>query len=256
MQKPDGLVVIEPKDLPECLYPLELRDFCGIGRNMESRLRRMGITTARQLCAASRETLRDVWGGIEGERFHDNLRGAVVRRPATQQRTLGHSHILPPALRTEEGAKAVLHRLVQKAAMRLRADHGLAGGMSWFMRFGVDQTWSDEIEFSPTDDTLFFIQTLETLWQRRISLRVIPMAVGITFFGIVAEENHTPSLFDHEEQHRRHCLLQAIDLHNSERLKNGETRNCRIYFGGAHHALDYTPMRIAFNRIPDPTTEN
>ena len=26
LQKPDGLVVIEPQDLPQCLYPLELRD--------------------------------------------------------------------------------------------------------------------------------------------------------------------------------------------------------------------------------------
>ena len=251
MEKPDGLVVIEPKDLPACLYRLELRDFCGIGKNMESRLRRAGITTVRQLCDASRETLRDVWGGIEGERFHDNLRGKVTQRAPIQRRTLGHSHILPPNLRTEEGARAVLHRLVQKAAMRLRSYHGLAGGMGWFMRFSADQTWSDEIEFAATDDTFEFVKTLETLWQRRLSLRVTPIAVGMTFFHIIAAENHTPSLFGQAEQHRRHSLLQAIDN------INGDTkRGSRIYFGGAQGALEYTPMRIAFNRIPDPATEN
>ena len=31
MQKPDGLVVIEEEDLPEILFQLKLRDFCGIG---------------------------------------------------------------------------------------------------------------------------------------------------------------------------------------------------------------------------------
>lgn len=250
MQKPDGLVVIEPTDLPACLYRLELRDFCGIGKNMETRLRRANITTVRQLCDATRETLRGVWGGVEGERFHANLRGEIVQRPATMRRTLGHSHVLPPCLRTEQGARAVLHRLVQKAAMRLRSIRGLAGGMGWFMRHGADQAWSDEVEFAATDDTLEFVKILEVLWERRLCSGVVPIAVGVTFFQIVAEENHTPSLFEREEQTRRHCLLEAVD-----RL-NGDARNGRVYFGGAHHAQEYTPMRIAFNRIPDPVTEN
>ncbi len=253
MQKPDGLVVIEQKDLPDCLYPLELRDFCGIGRNMETRLRRARITTVRELCDASRGTLRGVWGGVEGERFHASLHGEVVQRAPTRRRTLGHSHILPPNLRTEEGARAVLHRLVQKAAMRLRSYHGLAGGMGWFLRFGEDQTWSDEVEFAHTGDTLTFVKTLEALWQRRLSsVRVTPLAVGMTFFDIIAEENHTPSLFDQAEEQRRHALLAAVDEINRDK----EKYPTRVYFGGAHNALEYTPMRIAFNRIPDEATED
>ena len=49
MQKPDGLVVIEQEDLPACLHRLELRDLCGIGRNMEARLREHGIYTVESL---------------------------------------------------------------------------------------------------------------------------------------------------------------------------------------------------------------
>ncbi|HWT29062.1 MAG TPA: helix-hairpin-helix domain-containing protein, partial [Methylophilaceae bacterium] len=58
MQKPDGCVVIEQHELPERLYPLQLRDFNGIGPRMAERLKRQGITTVRQLCDLDRQRLR------------------------------------------------------------------------------------------------------------------------------------------------------------------------------------------------------
>ena len=78
MQKPDGCVVIEDADLPECLYGLDLRDLCGIGRAMEQRLNRGGIRTVRELCATGKEALRHAWGSIEGERVFARLRGEEV----------------------------------------------------------------------------------------------------------------------------------------------------------------------------------
>ena len=43
--------------------------------------------------------------------------------------------------------------------------------------------------------------------------------------------------------------MDAVDYLNIHKGKN------TVYFAGAHGAVDYTPMRIAFNRIPDPETE-
>ncbi len=128
MMKPDGLVVIRPEDLPHKLHGLELRDLCGIGARMEARLRAHAIDTVEQLCATSREMLRTIWGGVEGERFHANLHGQHTEPRETERRTLGNSHILPPELRSEHGARSVLHRLTQKAAMRLRSFRCVAGG--------------------------------------------------------------------------------------------------------------------------------
>ena len=116
MMKPDGLVVIRHEDLPHKLHPLELRDLCGIGSRMEARLRAHAIDSVEQLCATSKEMLRAIWGGIEGERFHARLHGKHVDARETARRTLSHSHILPPELRHETGARSVLHRLTQKAA--------------------------------------------------------------------------------------------------------------------------------------------
>ncbi|HCS55362.1 MAG TPA: DNA polymerase, partial [Planctomycetaceae bacterium] len=45
MQKPDGLTLIRPTDLPDCLHQLELTDLPGIGKQMEKRFHRAGIFT-------------------------------------------------------------------------------------------------------------------------------------------------------------------------------------------------------------------
>ena len=45
MMKPDGLVLIEKRELPQRLYGLGVRDLSGIGRQMEKRLAGHGIRT-------------------------------------------------------------------------------------------------------------------------------------------------------------------------------------------------------------------
>ena len=252
MQKPDGLVVIRSEDLPDILHPLELRDLYGIGRNMEQRLRTNFIQSVAELCAASRQRLHDIWGSVEGNFYYDALHGfEPARRHPTEQRTLGHSHILPPDLRTEKGARSVLHRLAQKAAMRMRRAGCVAARMSVFVKYvGGQANWSDEIKFNPTQDVLELLRTLEILWaRRRIGRKSTPFAVGVNFLELNDEANAVPSLFEHARSDRRRALLEAVDHLNVTEGKN------TVYFAGAHGAVDYTPMRIAFNRIPDPETE-
>ena len=100
LQKPDGLTVIEKKDLPGCLFGLELRDLCGIGRQMEKRLNAHGITSVEALCNADEMQLRQVWGGIGGLDMYAKLRGEWTDLLSTQRSSVGHSHVLPPALRS------------------------------------------------------------------------------------------------------------------------------------------------------------
>jgi DNA polymerase IV len=60
LEKPDGLTVIESEELPQRLFPLDLRDLPGVGRNMDTRLRTAGIDTLEKLCAASVAKLRQI----------------------------------------------------------------------------------------------------------------------------------------------------------------------------------------------------
>ncbi len=242
MQKPDGLVVIEDADLPHCLYRLKLRDLCGIGPAMEARLLRHGIATVEQLCAANKAVLRKAWNGIEGERWHDRLRGAVVFTPPTNRSTIGHQHVLPPDERTEPAALAVLHKLLQKAGVRLRSYGYMAGGLRMGIRFVDRSRWDRQIRFDHSWDTLQLTDVLQRLWSQRPAGRK-PLMVGVTLFDLRERRGTTPSLFG--EDVRRDRLNEAVDRLNARFGSN------TVYFGAAQPALDAAPMRIAFSHIPD-----
>ena len=248
MQKPDGLVVIEKSDLPHILHGLKLRDLCGIGEAMEERLHRARIETVEQLCAAPKLVLHGAWGGVQGERFYEELRGNVVPRIETNHRSVGHSHVLAPEERTHAAAQAVLHRMLQKAAMRLRHMGYLAGALSVSLKHMNRTRWRDELAFTETDDTLDFTHALRALWNRRPATDATPLAVAVTLFHLVERHQITPSLFP--EAKDRTMLNRAVDALNARFGKSS------AYFAGAHGALKSAPMRIAFTHVPDLKTES
>jgi len=249
MQKPDGCVVIEPQDLPEKLFSLELRDLYGIGKRTEQRLNRNNIFTVRDLYAMNSQQLRAAWGSIEGERLYDKLRGRDFHEIERPRSTLGHSHVLPPQLRTPKGAISVLHRLLQKACMRLR-NYGLhASSVRISIKFLEEDGWSSESTCSATDDTLQLTQALNLLWQRFPDDAPPPYKAGITLGKLTERHAQTKTLFPRPERKPQHSLDKALDSLNMRYGKNA------VYFGGAHNALNNAPMRIAFNHIPDPLIE-
>jgi DNA polymerase-4 len=249
MQKPDGLVVIEKEDLPDCLYGLKLRDFYGVGPRMEQRLKLHGIRTVRALCEADIDSLRKAWGGVEGERMHASLRGASGWREHGKDKTLGHSHVLSPEQRNASDALAVLHRLLQKAATRLRTKKLVASGMTLgvsFIRGGG--SWHASARFPDTHDTMRFTTEMLRLWSTRPPKSPPPLKVGVTFFHLRPAAESTPDLFEHAPA--RVPLDEAVD-----RLNKRYGRDT-IFFGGAFGAQHSAPMRIAFNYIPDRANES
>jgi DNA polymerase IV len=270
MQKPDGLVVIDNEDLPHCLYKLKLSDLYGVGRNMEVRLRRNGIYTVEDLCNADRFLLKRVWGGIEGERMYDKLRGKFVPGSLTHRASVGHSHVLPPKLKNNESAYAVLHRLLQKAAMRLRHLGYYASALGVAVRYKIvnnsdenklrlgrpgfshwysgKMKWKDYITFTYTQNTIELIKAFNIMWERNPFMENIPTAVGVVLFNLSHKNYTTLPIFENYEKNK--ALYGAIDLLNKR------YGNVSVYFGGSHKAKYAAPMRIAFTQIPDLSIED
>lgn len=248
MQKPDGCVVIEQSELPERLYPLKLRDLNGVGRRMEERLNKFGITTMQQLYALNRQQLRSVWGSVEGERMYDKLRGVELPLVKHDRSSLGHSHVLAPELRNHESAHSVMHRLLQKASMRLRSYELLTGTISLKVKFTNHPTWGVETAISPTDDTLTLTHALESLWQQYPKKKNIPVAVAVQFTRLLDPEETAMDLFTPSKNSQK--LNQVLDTLNLRYGKN------TLYLGAAHQALNDAPMRIAFNHVPDLKIES
>jgi DNA polymerase-4 len=175
------------------------------------------------------------------------LRGEEVERAPGERCTVGHSQVLEPKCRTKALAEAVLHRLLQKAAVRLRSLGYLAAGFSVSVKFLNQQRWDDEMSFLETQDTLEFIRIFDLLWRRYPLKAPPPLQVGVTFFHLTAVSNVTRHLPLMDPS--RLALDQAMD-----RLNQAYGRNT-VYFGGAQAEVAAGPARIAFTNIPAKEVE-
>jgi DNA polymerase-4 len=247
MVKPDGLVVIEKSELPERLFDLEVRALSGVGKQMEKRLAQHGVKTVRDLAAKTRDEMRAIWGGIGGEIMHDRVRGEEQHERANETSSISHSSVLGPDHRNPEHAFAVLNRLVQKAAMRLRKAGFYAGRLSIGVKYLDGTRWDADMKLVDTQETRAFLHVLDKLWKERPRNRRAILQVGMAYSDFVSEEDHTGSLFASEGKSK--SLYSTLDKLNSRFGKQA------VYFASAHKARDRGGLHIAFNHIPDPKTD-
>ena len=238
MEKPNGLVTLTADQLPHRLFDLSLTDFTGVNRKMAARLGAAGIFTAQDLCSADRNRLHQAFGSIVGERWWYLLRGFDLSSPKTKQKTLGHSNVLSPSLRTDTGCQDILLRLIQKATARLRAENIRAGAMLIHVK-GMSRSWETRVKFqTPTQDSVIVTREFKQAWESRNYAR--PLMVGVTFVDLHQSGQFTASLFD--EENDRSGLNQAVDRMNQKFGKNS------IYLAAVDHVKDRASEKIAFGK--------
>jgi len=268
MQKPDGLTILEGRNLPEKLLTLKLGDFPGIGWKMAKRLEEQGIHDVMSLWALSAKEVKRIWGSIEGERFWYELHGFdVPDRPPPKKSSIGHSHVLAAAMRNAPAARLVARRLLVKAGTRLRRMGYAAGALvlhvsfesavkadKWAKRsWSADEGWSGDTKFHATQDTAFLLCQVDGLWadliRKHRSQRF--KSVGIVLHALCPADAVMPDLFtfateDRSAPKRGVQLFNAVDRINK---KYGQDTVALGVLPG--QIAKYVGAKIAFNRIPD-----
>ena len=270
MQKPDGLIGLLPSQLPRAIAHLALRDLPGVGARTEIRLNAKGITTMEQLLALDRTGMHSLWDSVWGDRLYHWLRGADTGDdgapvPSEIQKSLGHSHVMGPEFRSDEGAWAVAHKLLHKASMRLRMEHFFTSSLAVTIKYaltreqmakasrlktkqhtsGIQHTaWGMEARFPDCQDTLSLLDILRKVWVQRPQgdLYARPFFVGITLRNLIPASEHQATLFGDPDN--RAGLSATMDKLN---LKYGHTT---LHFAGMLPARETAPTRIAFTQIP------
>ena len=279
MEKPDGLVALTADILQPALAGLALRDLPGIGAQMERRLQAAGIRTMPQLLALGREGMRAVWQGTAGDKLWFWLQGEDFHDPQLEhQKSISQSHVLPPELRTLDGAYAVLHKLLHKAAMRLRTAKLWTTHLTLSIKFGPGRsgggpgrgvgpaaraasvhssgipqaTWSQGTATIECQDTQTLIEALQKLWARRPQGEQggtnygDPFYVGVWLGQLVPDHLHTLSLFSGlETEARRTRIASTMDALNHKYGTNTLATASMLLAGAS------APTRIAFTNIPD-----
>ena len=247
MVKPDGLVMIDEPELPARLFHLDVRALSGVGKQMEKRLAQHGIKTVRDLAEKSRDELHAIWGGVGGDIMRSRIRGEEQHERGADTHSISHSSVIGPDHRNPEHAFAVLNRLTQKAAMRLRKAGYYAGRLGIDLKYLDGSHWGTEMRLVDTQDTVTFLHALDKLWAKRPKDRRTILKVGMAYSDFVAEADHTGSLFASEGKSK--SLYSTLDKLNARFGKQA------VYFASAHKARDRGGLHIAFNHIPDPKTD-
>jgi len=247
LDKPDGLRLLELSDLPGAIEHLAITDLPGINTGLRTRLHRSGICTTTDLYAMSRDTAYGVWGSVEGTRYWMALHGQDPPRHDNPRKSFGHANVLPPELRTPDGAHAIMTRLLHKAAARLRHHSYAARHLSVMCKFQNAPAWADQLDLPTCQDTRTVIEHFERLWQRGpVAHRrgLVPVQVGVTLGRLMPRQAVTGNLFGDPEH--RDDLGQVMDRINQRFGKHV------LYLGGMHAVADRKmPDKIAFGRVPD-----
>ena len=163
IEKPDGLVLLKPEDLPGRLLDLELLDLPGINYGILGRLEKARIRTVEQLWNTEPKQCRAIWKSVQGERFWYWLHGYDVPYQSTSPSMIGHSRMLDPNLRGAEKTRQVARRLLFKAAYRLRKKQLFARCLQFKVRFVEGGYWSNVRDFPASDNPFIFMKHLDSL---------------------------------------------------------------------------------------------
>jgi DNA polymerase-4 len=279
MEKPDGLVALTHDILRDALLGLGLRDLPGIGARTEKRLNDKGVRTMADLLSMAapasatgsdsaardrtREETGELWGSVWGERLWHWLRGEDFDLGENEHaKSMSHQHVLSPELRNPDSAWAVAHKLLHKAAMRMRDDGLWAGRIGVSLAFqgqspvrgttvfgpSKSETWSAELRLTECQDNPTLIAALKKLWDTRPkdAKHQQPFFVSVVLNDLVPDALHTLTLFDAQDgAEERTRLAQVMDTLNHKYGMSTLAPATMLT------ALKAAPTRIAFHSIPE-----
>ena len=246
LDKPNGLTVLSPSELPDRLLDLDIKELPGVGKRMRDRLKQAGLASIEELWQAEPGWLRSVWGSVAGARLWYALHGYAVEPPRTQRRSIGHGRVLPPEQRNVQTARGLARQLVVKAARRLRREGFLAQRLTLSADCLNAPSWSSAGPLAQANDDFACLGALGALWARLAATRG-----GATVFHMtVSIDRLSPArarqleMFDTGDR-RGATLSSAVDAINR--------RYCRtvVGYGNCGSPGGYTGAKIAYGRIPD-----
>jgi DNA polymerase-4 len=155
-QKPDGLTIVNPEDVPQIIWHMEVEELVGVGHRMKIHLNSLGIKTIEDLAKYPAYLLKAKFGKY-GEILHQFAWGidnsSVDPKSFDEIKSVGHSYTLPKDVTDLELIKWYIYWLSSKVARRLEKE-GLAGRTihlyvrsADFNDFGVQTSISEKTNY-------------------------------------------------------------------------------------------------------------
>jgi DNA polymerase IV len=136
--KPNGILVVEPREELSFLHPLEVERLWGVGRVTAAKLRSRGITTVGEVARLPEPALVAMLGRAAGRHLHALASNRDPRpvEAGRRRRSIGSQRALGRRPRSHEELDATLIGIAERLGRRLRAAHRLCRTVVLRLRFG------------------------------------------------------------------------------------------------------------------------
>lgn len=244
LHKPDGLDVIDHKNLLAVYRTLKLTDLTGIASHFEARLNAAGIFTPIQFLQASPETLRRlVFHSVIGEDWHQRLRGFEVDDVTTKLGNVGRQFVLDKPSADDNVLLPRFHYLCETTGMKLRYNNVDARGILVWLHFQTGEGWAQRKMFKTT------FYTNHEVYRRALYLfnqrpkHMIVQAFGLTCYQLTPSCRSQISLLD--DMNKEAWVTEAMDeinerygsfvIHMASTLEGKRVVKQKIPFGGTRY---------------------
>ncbi len=223
LHKPDGLDVIDARNLLDIYQDLDLTDLPGIAKRLSFRLIQSKINTPLEFLMADEQKLRKqvFRSTIIGRSWFQRLRGFEVDDFKTRQGQVGRQFVLDKRTNDDDEILSRLQYLCQTSAMKLRHSGLDARGVLVWLAFAKAPTfgngrpegfWQNRKMFATTafTDQEIFARAKKLFLERP---RQTVTAIGMTCYGLVPTARAQTTIIP--ENIRADDLMLALDAANT-----------------------------------------
>jgi DNA polymerase-4 len=162
LQKPDGLTLIRPQDVPSVYYPLPVERLWGVGPRTKEALSRAGVRTIGHLAKVPARTLVEMFG-VTGKALSLLAQGkdgspVISHYQGVEDKSMGHEYTFPYDVSDLLLVERTLLQLCDQVGRRLRKGGVTASRFTVRVRYPDFQTVTRarSVSFFTNDDNVIY----------------------------------------------------------------------------------------------------
>jgi len=185
MKKPMGITELWVHDVPEKLWPLDVKAMYGIGNKTAQLLAKLNIRTIGELAKMDPAVLSEKLGKFAFE-IHQKANGIdndpVTPHSPDEMKSIGRSTTLPEDITDLEEARKVIMELAEEIAMSARRHNKKGHTVQITIKYSDFKTITRQTRVSPTNLARDIIQAgfmlLEKNWNRYRPVRLLGISIS------------------------------------------------------------------------------
>ncbi len=198
LEKPDGLVVVDPDKISEFLSPLPISHLWGAGKKTQDVLLKMGIHTIGDLARFPKDTLDRKLGRM-GAHFY-NLAHGIDPRPVTTHegvKSVSNEHTFREDVFDADRLRQTLLQLSEKVGYRMRKKNLKGKTIHLKLRYGNFSTITRNKTISClTNSTEVIFNNVSRLFEKNYQKGRSVRLLGVGISGFDADAGTQLSLFN------------------------------------------------------------